>query len=265
MLPGALRAAREHRLAGQQPDNLCGAYWGAVLLRVFDGLAVDAEAVAERAGSLLPTGDPAAWVPAGVPNRLDYRVQLPPAERPDDAGTSALGLIETVEHLSDGRFTMVPLRAVWDAERVGALVDLCESHSAWEAVPVLNLRTGAFWGSRPAFTDLLAHLAGEDVRPPVADWDVGHFCSLAGVVTGPAREMALLRDSYPSFGWDAHHLQPFESLAQALERGDGREGGVLLFIHADLADEVSETAVERGFEVEIWDNGTPWPAPVASS
>lgn len=138
---------------------------------------------------------------------------------------------------------------------------LCEDHPAWQATPVANMRTGKLWGSRPALADVLAYLAGDDVAPPPPDWDCGHFVSVAGTVRGPVRAMALVRDSYSEFGWDMHYLQAFDALASALERGDGREGGLLLFTDARHEGEVEEAARVRGFDVAMWDNGTPWRAP----
>lgn len=261
LLPGAHRVAREHRLAGQQLDNLCGAYWGATLLRTFGGADVRAEDVAVLAGSLLPVGDPSSWVPPGADNRIDYRKPLPVASDPALSGTSAPGLAWAIERASAGRFVCIPLRASWTAERVQDVLTLCHEHPGWEAIPVCNVRTGKLWGSRPALADVLAYLAGNDVTPPPPDWDCGHFVSVAGTVSGPERAMALVRDSYPGFGWDMHYLQPFDSLASALERGDGREGGMLLFTEAGHEGEVAEAARARGLDVAMWDNGTPWRPP----
>ncbi len=226
-------------------------------------MSVDAEDLALLAGTLLPSGEPSSWVPSGAANRLDYRVPLPVADDPGSAGTSASGLAWAVERASGGRFLALPLRARWTERGVGALLGLCFEHPTWQAIPVANVRTGRLWGSRPSLADVLAHLSGEDVTPPPPDWDCGHFVSLAGVVYGPVRSMALVRDSYPTFGWNMHHVQPFEVLAAALERGDGRGGGVLLFTAAANGGDVTEAARQRGFDVATWDNGTPWRVPEA--
>lgn len=259
MLPGALRVAREHRLAGQQHDNLCGPYWVGTLLRAFSAAEATTEEVAVLAGSILPTGDPATFVPRGAEPRQDYAIELPMAARAEDAGTAAGGLIEAVARASGGARALVPLRAEWTPEAVWALVGMCGDNPGWEAVPVCNVRTGRLWGGRPSLADVLAYLAGNDVAGPSPDWDVGHFCSLAGWVEGPARGMVLVRDSYPALGWDAHYLQPAEALAAALERGDGREGGVLLFVRTEDQTDAERVAKERDFRVQPWDNGTPWP------
>lgn len=65
-----------------------------------------------------------------------------------------------------------------------------------------------------------------------------------------------MRDSYPSLGWNAHHLQPPRSLAAALRRADGRQGGVLLVAPRDRTEEGERLAGELGLEVGPWDNGT---------
>jgi hypothetical protein len=66
----------------------------------------------------------------------------------------------------------------------------------------------------------------------------------------------LVHDSYPSFGWNARHLQPPRAIAAALQRGDGREGGVLAVVPAKDARRIEALAAELGLEVAPWDNGT---------
>src|SRR5262245_38880091 len=77
LLPGASRVNHAHRLAGQQPDNLCGPYWVAVLLQAYDQAAFKAEDVALLAKSVLPVGDSGLWLPQGASSRQNYSVALP--------------------------------------------------------------------------------------------------------------------------------------------------------------------------------------------
>lgn len=57
-------------------------------------------------------------------------------------------------------------------------------------------------------------------------------------------------------GWQGYHLQPDVSFARALERGDGREGGVLCICRPQ--DEKSLRAqLQGGYELRHWNNGTP--------
>ena len=249
--------AREHRLAGQQHDDLCACYWAAILMRA-EGVDVDAGAVAIMAGTMLPDGGAQDSVPSGATPRTDDRIDLPRAPSPEVAGTSIEGLIEAVSASSHGRLTLVPLRAPWTAARVVRVLDICRDHPDWGATPLANLRTGRTWGSRLPLADAIEWLRGEAIDPPPPDWDVGHFVSLAGKWDGPRRSLVVVRDSYPAFGWDGHHLQPPDVLAAALERGDGREGGIALFARAVFRADIERVAKDDRFDVAAWDNGTPW-------
>jgi hypothetical protein len=130
-----------------------------------------------------------------------------------------------------------------------------------------NLQTGFLWAPRLALADAFAYLKGENIDPPKIDWNIGHYLTLAGTVKGLAspfpddteRMLAIVRDTYPTFGWDGYHLQPAEAIANALSRDDGAEGGVLLFVAAKNKVEIEQEARARGFDIAVWDNGTPWP------
>jgi len=257
-LPGADRLAQVHRAAGQQLDNLCAVHWGSILLAA-DGISVEAESLALDAGTVLPSGDPHDSVPPGERPRRDYRGRLPVAARPEDGGTAVEGLIDSVAKASGGARRLVPLRTTWTEERVGAVLQLCRENAAWGAVPLANVRTGRLWGSRLSLADAFAWVAGSDVPPSPPDWDVGHFVTIAGTLEGSDRSFLIVRDSYPRFGWDGHHLQPPEAMAAALARGDGREGGIALYVSEDDRPDVERAAKDAGFEIEGWDNGTPWP------
>ncbi len=257
LLPGALRVNQLHRLAGQQPDNLCGPYWAAMLLQASEDIGVDSTKLALLAGSVLPIGEPVNWVPPGASSRQDYSCQLPLTEEIEYAGTSIQGLIEAVSRDSEGKYALVPLRATWTPQQVAALFTLCQNHPNWEAVPICNIETGHLWGSHLALVDAIAYLSGEDIQAPQADWAVGHFVTLAGSVEGSKRSLVLVRDTYPVLGWDGYHLQPEEAIASALQRDDGKEGGVLLFIGAKDQAEVEQQARKQGFDIAVWDNGTP--------
>ena len=126
-------------------------------------------------------------------------------------------------------------------------------------VPLANVGTGRLWGSHLPLVDAFLWLAGSEVQPPAPDWDVGHFVTIAGTLEGSARSFLIVRDSYPGFGWDAHHLQPPEAMAAALRRDDGREGGIALYVAEDDRSEVELAAKRAGFQIEGWNNGTPWP------
>ena len=257
VLPGMMQLADRHRLAGQQHDNLCGPYWVAMLLRSRGFHQLTPEQVAQVAGSVLPTGDATTWLPSGATSRQDYDVVLPIATGLADAGTSAQGLMKAATELSDDMYTLVPVQAEWSTERVVAILELCNSHPAWNAVPLCNIRTRPLWGSSLPVGDAIAYLNGTSITPPPSDWNVGHFLALAGMVEGQARSLILTCDTYPHFGWQGYHLQPGDAIAQALNRGDGNGGGILLFVSSQDKEQVEQQAKEKGFAIDVWDNGSP--------
>jgi hypothetical protein len=172
-------------------------------------------------------------------------------------------LADAIEALSAGALRCVPIcgpvDGPWSHE---AVLSLVESAPAIQARLIANLRTGALWGSRPAPELLLAWLDGRELpgAPPPADWDVGHFVELAGLVRGRdedrGRALVVVHDSYPTLGWLGHHLQPPEAVAAALRRGDGSAGGVLCVVPGSSLDATTRTAGSLGLKVQLWDNGT---------
>jgi len=258
LLPGMGRIVPIHQQAGQQPDNLCGPYWVAMLLRSHH-ILVTPEQVAQQAGSVLPIGDPTTWLPLGATSRQDYSLPLPETHRLADAGTSAQGLIEAIAHLSRNTCCAIPVQTEWTGDRLWQLLRLCQDHPEWEAVPLANLRTGHLWGASLGVGEAIAYLNGQPIQPPEADWNVGHFLVLAGVVQGSVRSLVWVCDTYPMFGWQGYHVQAGEAIAQALNRGDGLGGGILLFTMAAYQGEVEQAVEAMGFRVTCWDNGSPMP------
>jgi hypothetical protein len=243
--------------SAQQKDNLCGPFWAARVLNEsgfteWDGEAITEDLVALRAGTLLPEAHVGADVPPGAANRVSYRYQLPtvPVER---SGTAARALAGAIEAASGGRLRCVPLCRIWDATRVERLVD--EAAGLGSRL-LANVRTGRLWASRPPIEILLAELEGRSVEEPQADWDVGHFVELEMLIRGPRGSLVVVHDSYPSLGWQGRHVQPPHALASALERGDGREGGVLVIVPKVGVKAVRVLAAEIGLEVGFWNNGT---------
>ena len=234
----------------QQKDNLCGPFWAARVLREL-GFDTDEDTVALAAGTTL--ADRAVdSVPPGAVSRTDYAHELPTAP-PAAAGTAADGLAAAIEELSAGAVRAVPLRGDWTPERVERVVEAAPTP---DTRLLANVRTGAFWGTRPSIESLVAELAGHEVEGPAAEWDVGHFCELTLLLRGPAGALVLVHDSYPTFGIGARHLQPPRAVAAALNRGDGREGGILAIVTAERAGAVEQLAHETGLAVEFWDNGS---------
>lgn len=262
LLPGAARVSRLYRGAGAQLDNLCGPFCVWVALSAF-GVRTTQEDVAVAAGSVLPRGgDPVASVPPGEPNRDAYAREIRRTDDPGVSGTSVPGLVAATRDVSSGLFVLVPIRGrsgrPLDATALGDVIELLEANPSWEAVPILNLRTGKLWGTTLALEDAVASVSGELIDPPPPEWDVGHFVSVVGSVRGPAGTSLLVRDTYPSFGSRGVHVQPIDAVAAAVRRDDGREGGCLLFVSADDAASVERAAKDAGFDIDVWDNGTPY-------
>lgn len=260
IVPGLEPIAALHRRELPQKDNLCGAFWGALVLRAagvteVDGEPVDQDLVALHAGTTLPEGDPETFVPRGAVPRNDYRLELPPAADPDASGTSAPALARAIERLSGGKLAVVPVAGPWSGERVLGLVETV-AEVAVEAIVLANVDTGPLWGSHPDPAVVIAHLSGEAVAPPPPDWSVGHFVNLLGTIRGSVGSLVLVRDSYASLGWSGHHLQPPEALAAALERGDGREGGILC-VSPTAEHGVVRERLAGSCELRHWANGTP--------
>jgi hypothetical protein len=183
----------------------------------------------------------------------DYRIDLPRVDA-DAAGTSAAGLARAVWRLSGGALVAVPLQGDWGAQVVERLVERAQGLGARL---LANIRTGPLCSSRPPIEALLSYLEGDRSRAvPPFEWDVGHFVELVTLVRGLLGTLVVVRDSYPSLGWDGHHLQPADALCAALNRSDGRSGGVLAIISAERADAVRALAEELSLESEFWDNGT---------
>jgi len=249
-----------HAAAGQQPDNLCGPYWVALLLQAYGQFSVSAVEVALAAATVLPSqGNPESWLPPGTPSRSGAGYdRIPTHHDLTICGTAITGLLRATEQLSQGRFCLLPLQTDDWAAGLAPLFDLCYTHPEWQAVPLLNVHTRFFWGTQLTPPQLLAYLHTPPPIPPPADWSVGHFALLAGHLQGPENAFYAVLDTYPHFGWQGLHLQPTDALAQSLQRPNlPSQGGIALFVTAAARSQISLFLEKAGYRVEPWDNGTP--------
>jgi hypothetical protein len=249
--------------AGELPqkDNLCACFWGAIALRAagvveVDGAPVDEDRVAVEAGTLLPQGDPTTFVPPGESSRQDYRLSLPVAPDPETGGTAAPALARAVERLGDGRLAVVPVAGPWTGNSVAALIETVAGASPTTTL-VANVDTGRLWGTRPHPSSLVAYLTEQETEAPPSDWGTGHYLNLAAALRAGSRALVVVRDSYRSLGWEGYHLQPAEALARALERGEGRQGGVLCVSPSSAEAALRLRLADGGYDLRHWDNGTP--------
>ena len=251
---------RCHEKARQQPDNLCGPYWIALLLQAYGQLEVSAVDVALAASTILPSqGDPKNWLPPGAISLLgDGYDRIPTVSDLAACGTSIMGLMRATEQLSRGRFCLLPLQTADWAAGVVSLFHLCQTHPDWQAVPLLNVHTGYFWGSQLTPLQLLAYLQTGQLTPPPADWSVGHFALITGQLQGDRHSLYAVLDTYPHFGWQGLHLQPSDALANSLQRPDlPTQGGIALFIETAVRSRVTASLKQAKFHLAHWDNGTP--------
>ena len=245
----AARTADLHAASMPQKDNLCGAFWGALVLTAAGYEHIDQDLVALESGTLLPDGPPHPPLP-GVEPSVDYRLELGVAPEPQ-SGTAAAPLARAITRLSRGELEVVGVAGPWTAERVCALLELDAG------LPLIaNIDTAPLWGSAATDEQCRAHLErGSDDGPP-ADWAVGHFTNPVAVERGRAGAIVTVRDTYPALGGGTHR-QPAGRMADALTRGDGREGGVLVVVPAARAEQLRQRLQADGFRVGFWDNGTP--------
>lgn len=243
----------------QQPDNLCGPYWVALLLRAYGQLSVSAVDVALAAATLLPSeGDPDCWLPPGATSLHGPGYDRIPTV-PDLAicGTAITGLMRATDQLSQGRFCLLPLQTHDWAISLATLAHLCHTHPEWRIVPLLNVHTQYFWGSHPTPLQLLTYLQGGSLQLP-ADWSVGHFALLAGHLQCHGQTLYAILDTYPHFGWQGLHWQPTEALATSLQRPDLlTDGGIALFLETEVRSQLIPCLENAKFYLEPWDNGTP--------
>ncbi len=258
---GAESLLELHAAELPQKNELCGAFWGTLALRLagttLDGGPLDQDAVGLAAGSVLSKLQRDDDLPPGEPGRTDYRVTFPTVDDSSVSGTAAGGLVRALRELSSDRLAVVPVAGPWNPTAVQVVLEAAAGCTK-PCTVVANVATRHFWGSRADPPTLLAYLSSgkRDLGPP-PDWDVGHFVSLLGAIEGPRGTLVLVGDTYRAIGWDGLHLQPAEGLAQALNRtGSGRPSGVILVASRDDEPAITSRFSDAGLKIGTWDNGS---------
>ena len=260
-VPGAERLVELHAAELPQKDELCGAFWGTLALRLAGITAgaqpIDQDAVGLAAGSVLSAvpGDP---LPLGEVGRRDYRVSFPTVEDSTVSGTSVQGLVRALRELSSGRLAVLPVAGPWTEAAVAAVLDaaaICEH----PCTAIANLATRYLWGSRTSPSAVLGYLASGDADLGAPrDWDVGHFVGLLGRIEGPGGTLVIVADTYRALGWQGLYPQPIERIADGLARvHSGRPSGMILVTSSDDAPRVKDRLGATGLEIGTWDNGSP--------
>jgi hypothetical protein len=260
LLAGARELLAEHARVLPQRDDLCGAFCGALALRAAgiderDGDALDQDAVALAAGSVVGAVADVGHLPHGEGGRRDYRLPIPLIEDAAISGTTASGVRDAIEELSGGRLVALPYSGPWTVETLAGLFDAAAALEHSVAL-VANLATGHLWGGHPRPDQLLSYLLDGDPEGPPADWQVGHFVCVFGRLQGPRGSLYGVADTYPALGSGGVHLQPQERLVAAIERRDMPAGGVIVVVAAQDAGTVRAGAAALGLIEGLWDNGT---------
>jgi hypothetical protein len=260
LLPGARDLLAAHARELPQRDDLCGAFCGALALRAagidrHDGEPLDQDAVALAAGSVVSGLRDAGTLPHGEGGRRDYRVALPLIDDADVSGTTAAGLLDAIDRLSDGTLAAIPYSGPWSEDTLAGIFDLAAALER-PVTLVANFATRHLWGARATVAQLLGYLLDGEQDGPPADWDVGHFACVVGRVRGPGGSLYAVADTYPALGDGGVHLQPRERLATALERRDLPAGGMMVIASAQDGASVRSGADALGLREGIWDNGT---------
>ena len=238
-----------------QMDYLCGCFWATLALRQHGFADVSQDDVGVRAGSSLSDAPDPGSFPPGEPGRRDYRHTLPTLA-PAISGTAPSGLVRAVPELSAGAVEVVPVRGPFATDDLRRLFEAVLELDRPVLVS-LNVATRFFWGALPSPRELVGYLAsGDHAAGPPPDWDVGHLVGAFGLIEGPRGTLVLVGDTYRSLGANATYLQPIELVAASLRR-DGLEtsGGVL--VYAASSDGAALRHALDGFDLEVWDNGSP--------
>ncbi len=269
LLPGGDRLLPLHDAELPQKDDLCGAFWGTLALRVAgittapDGGVLDQDTVGALAGSVIARGSHADDLPPGEPGRSDYRLEHPRVDDPKLSGTSIAGVIRAIGALSEGGLEAVPISGPFETEDLRALFAIIRAIDR-PGVVVMNVGTQYLWGAAADEVRLNAYLeTGDWQSGTIPDWNVGHFVGVAGTIDGPAGTLVLICDTYRSLGANALHLQPIENVALALRRPNMTDGGVVLLVPPTAAAQMRTALITAGFVIGLWDNGSPEPSDAA--
>ncbi|MDA1173170.1 MAG: hypothetical protein O2943_06405 [Actinomycetota bacterium] len=259
LLPGALTILAEHQREMPQKNELCGAFWITLALRGLDGRSVEQDTVGLAASSLLSVIQSSDSLPPGEPGRSDYVLDLTRTDDPDiDSGTSSEGLMVAATDLSAGRLLAIPASGHWTGKRIKALLEGVAGLKN-EVLVIANSATRFLWGTGGGPLPAIEYLTTGATAQPTADWNVGHFIGVLGWISGPSGELLVCADTYPSLGSHGVHLQPFNAMADSLNRDDSPFcGGMLLVVPATAQSRVREIISGVGLTAEVWDNGTPY-------
>lgn len=186
---------------------------------------------------------------------------LPTTLKLQELGASPEGIIYAIHEVSTSKLRAIPVKTVSKTEggllsdeKMKVLLEILKRAEEYDAQFILNLNTRYLLDSEKIFKLSEKLLLGEDFREVFRE-SVGHYVGCAGLIEVDGKPFIIIRETYRKYG---AHLQPAEYIRRALIREDGREGGVLIIVPADLEKDVKKMLVDKGLRVEIWDNGSPY-------
>ena len=273
-----------------QRPSTCGAYvtrymLGPLGFPVHDGVATTREDyLAFLAGTVLDPEEAATVATARESAARDALDDAAAAVRFGDAwyawplrvsgdlaevGTSPAGTARVIATASSGGLVTLPIPArhadgtvqlsetAWDG-----LLDLLVGHLAdWGLQAVVNYDSDELLDpTAPAYT--ADALRGPDPMAsiPLDRWGVGHFAGVGAAWRAQdGRRWLLLLDTYRERGFDRYEPQPADLVRNALIRGDGRDGGLLLIMPREHLGDATAAIRGLGLEARMWGNGSPEP------
>lgn len=255
-LPGGRALLAHARGELPQKNELCGGFAGLVALRGAGCAVHDQDEVAAAAGTVLLAEAGQSWPPAER-GRDDFRLTLSHTHDPARAGTSAVGLAQSITRISGDRLLVVPGSGPWSAERLARLLDA--AHTLDGVCVLANVSTAEFGAQDTPARALEDYLSSGLLPMWSSRWQVGHFVLIGGTLAGDVGTLVAIVDTYPSLGENGLHLQPIERVAAALIREGMSPGGLLLVVPAEQEPAAQQVIADAGLCVAWWDNGTPAP------
>lgn len=289
--PGFPSIHEEYRCLRDQRDMVCGAYTLTYLLRSYG--------ITQYEDNPLTVDEIAALAGTGLEERNQQRQNairnqiengdLPPSranqwypseyferrlQTVETGGTSIQGIVKACEAASNGLVSAIPVPSIVDGEiqLTGDRFETLVRASLAGDLPgqlMANynlshtLAPASLLGHKYNITSLITQWDNLDYFRTM-DWDIGHFTSIAGIISrdGYEQQYLIIRDSYKTFGWNGYHLQPLSLIHEGILReADHRDGGLIIVVPTSAAEDVTAFLENLRVTTGAWDNGSPYAPP----
>ena len=174
------------------------------------------------------------------------------------SGTTAAGVQQAIEELSEGRLARAAPRRALDAPTTLDGLFGAAGRLERPAELIANLATHHLWGSRPSVSRAarpICSTASQDGPQP--DWDVGHFACVVGRVAGSGAA-ACTRSPTPTprSGPAACTCSRASGWPRRSSGATCPPAGCSSWSRAEDAERARAAAAGLGLREAIWDNGT---------